>query len=1237
MADEVERVEYVFEGDVSSLRTASQTAIEMLSKYSDTMKKASSADAFTASQRSTKSMQASINRLTKDVSKMQAKLKGVGDVKLPTGSSASKAMTDTLKTLNSQMVQLSSVDTVTTKTLTGFRTELEGIRSRLQENSAQVDRLVASEQRFQTVLEAVQSKATSFKDSMTSMKSQLSGVFDPVSNKLKTFSTSFDSIGAKVQAFKDKATTSFGRVSQLASAVASAFRRVSQDTDTADSTASRLARTHGVLSSSLSKLSSMFKRETTEIQNEKDKLKSKTPTLKETTSLHSRLSQTLKNLGNSFTKESRNSSVFGRSMKSLGSSSGVLKKAFQALAGVQIADWFAQGTQSAIDYIENVNLFNVAMGESVEAGHAFVKQMQEVYGMDPSNLYRYAGYFYQLTDAIGMSDRASSVLSLSLTKASNDIASLFNVPIEQVVENLASGMQGMSRAVRKYGMDIRATTLQETAATYGLTQQVETMSEANRMALRYITMMNQVTNALNQVTTDTKGATVTLGDFAATIETPANQLRIFKEQISQLGRAIGNFFVKPLGVAIAYINGFVMALRMVLNFVAQTIGILKGGISKVDTSGTDEAAASVGGIGSAASDAAKKLKDLTAPFDELNVLQDTTDLGDIGGGGGGGTDDVLDPELEEALANLELKLENIRMKANEVRDAMLEFLGFNVDAGEIISWDPEKFENNLINKFPQWTQTIQSAFAHWSEIVEGFKAVFDAMGVVIDKVKEKLLNFFRIFINDETVSKFIDELGPRLQQLAEWIREHSDLLANLIIILGSLWAAFALFSGISQLIQPLVTFITTCSSALAPFAAVIAVATAVIGTIALLYTNSETFANSFNNLVKSFKTGLNTMLDSIKKLFTTIWESLQRLWEEHVQPMLEQTGEALAPVLDTISVLWTYVSQVISDAVGLIEKLWVSVLEPVFGAVIDTIGNIMEVIGILWDEAIGPIVENVASSVVDLWESTLQPIIQNIIEIIGGIIEIVLALWNNVLMPVIEWLVKILGPTLGSLINTIWNIVSNLFKLIGGVIKDLLTSLKGVIDFIAGVFTGDWKRAWKGIVNIFVGIGNLIIGVFENVVNFVIDLINGMISLIYNAVRTLINTVLSAVEAIADVLGYNLNIRITAPPPRIGHLNIGRIPAMANGGVVTAPTYAMIGEGRYDEAIIPLGDSPQMQDLVQKIADEVSKERTPSNGNSDNPVEVRVFIGDREWDAFTYQSARRGEKLVGAQPVTIGG
>ena len=97
MASETERVEYVFEGDIKSLRTATQTAMNLLNKYSDTMRRTSSTEGFRASKKSTQSMNASINKLTKDVDKMQAKLKSVGDVKLPSGSSAAKAMGSTMQ------------------------------------------------------------------------------------------------------------------------------------------------------------------------------------------------------------------------------------------------------------------------------------------------------------------------------------------------------------------------------------------------------------------------------------------------------------------------------------------------------------------------------------------------------------------------------------------------------------------------------------------------------------------------------------------------------------------------------------------------------------------------------------------------------------------------------------------------------------------------------------------------------------------------------------------------------------------------------------------------------------------------------------------------------------------------------------------------------------------------------------------------------------------------------------
>lgn len=1041
MADNTEDVKYSFQGDVKSLKQATETAIQLLDSYQKVVAKAVTDGKFSASAKSTQTFNNAINKTTKDVEKMAAKLKKVGDVKMPTGSDASKAFESTMATVAKQMDAISNATKVTTKDLTQLKTELNATRTALTGTAPQVDKLVSSEQRFQNVLGVVDTKAKQVRATMETMKSKMGSTFDPITNRVKSLSGVFDNIKAKIQSFKDRAAESFSRVGTLASTVASAFRRTSTEADKGDASSGRFAK-------ALEKVSNAFSK----LKNGANKVGSLFGTL-------------LTKLGSLSTQASRTNTSF----KNLHSTTNLLSKAFVALTGVKIGDWLADATKQSISYIENLNLFTVAMGDAVEEGTAFVNTMQELYGMDPSNLMRYAGNFYQLATAIEMPDAAATNLSLVLTKASNDIASLFNMDIETVFENMSSGMQGMSRAVRKYGMDIRTSTLQTEAAALGITAQVESMSEANRMGLRFLTMMKQASNAS--------------GDFARNIETPANQLRIFREQMSQLGRAIGNFFIGPLGTAISYINGFIMALRTILTFIADMIGIVTGFSNSFDPSGADEEADAIAGVGDAAGAAAKKMKGLIAPFDELNVLQDNTQGG--GGGGGGFGSELMDPRIADAIAQMEYKFEEIEMRANRVRDAILEFLGFKVDMGQIISWDPAVLGENLIEKFPQQAKTML--------------------------------------------------------------------------------------------------------------------------------------------------TSLQPIFGAITGLFSNVWQGIQELWALHIQPMLKQTGDALAPVLDTIAVLWSYASQIIASAITLISNLWTSVLQPVLGAVFDAIGNIMMIIGTLWSEILGPVIEYIGAGIYALWYTTLQPIIQHVIEIVGGVIEIVLALWNNVLAPIINWLVTVLGPSIQNLVKTIWDIISGLFKSIGGVIDGLLTALQGVIDFLAGVFAGDWERAWKGIVNIFIGLANGIISAFEFCVNAVIGLINGMISLVHNAVVALINSILDAISGIASLLGFDLDLRITAPPPAIPMQSWGRIPELATGGVVFSPTYAMIGEGAYSEAVIPLDDSPQMQDLIQKIADAVDKDKP------DTPVNVHVYIGDEEFDAYTYKASERGKQKVGAQPVKTGG
>lgn len=86
----------------------------------------------------------------------------------------------------------------------------------------------------------------------------------------------------------------------------------------------------------------------------------------------------------------------------------------------------------------------------------------------------------------------------------------------------------------------------------------------------------------------------------------------------------------------------------------------------------------------------------------------------------------------------------------------------------------------------------------------------------------------------------------------------------------------------------------------------------------------------------------------------------------------------------------------------------------------------------------------------------------------------------------ITWL-QSKSPLLASIFQTYGKFVSDVCKNI----KDIL---KGVIDFIVGVFTGDWTKAWEGVTEIFKGIWNNIVAIIEAAINFIIDGINLLIS-----------------------------------------------------------------------------------------------------------------------------------------------
>lgn len=388
-------------------------------------------------------------------------------------------------------------------------------------------------------------------------------------------------------------------------------------------------------------------------------------------------------------------SGFSQLSKGIAGANGELRTFSNLLgigAGAGIGYMLSESAKGASDMIEASNLFNQVMKQNVETGNKWVATLSEMSGMDITNLKSITGLFYEMGAAVDMPSEAASKLSQDLTELSLDISSLFNVDLDTVTNNITSGIRGMSRAVVKYGMDIRASTVEAFArTTYGITEQYETMNETNRVILRYLLMLKQAEDAN--------------GDLSRTIEQPANQLRVFKQQVIGFGREFGRFIISIIEPALPVLNGIAMALRNITKFVADFLGMWSGEAASATTSNTEDIATGISGIGDSASGATKSLKKFLAPFDELNIISDN--MKSSGSGGSAADYGIADPRLLQALDEAETKFGKIEMAAHKVRDAVLEFFGFeyvfdqegNID--EYIRMIPGEFADSLAKAFKQ--------------------------------------------------------------------------------------------------------------------------------------------------------------------------------------------------------------------------------------------------------------------------------------------------------------------------------------------------------------------------------------------------------------------------------------------------------------------------------------------------------------------------------------------------------
>lgn len=382
----------------------------------------------------------------------------------------------------------------------------------------------------------------------------------------------------------------------------------------------------------------------------------------------------------------------------------------------KIGSWITQSN----DYIENLNLFTASMGKYAEEAQNYAETVGEIMGIDPSDWMRNQGVFNTLAVGFGVASDRASLMSKNLTQLGYDLSSFFNISIEESMQKLQSGLAGELEPLRRIGFDLSKAKLEAIAADKGITMLYDDMDQAQKSQLRYYAMMTQVT--------------VAHGDMARTLEAPANALRIFKAQLIQLSRAIGNIFIPLLNNVLPYMIAFTKAAREIAQAVAEFFGFA---LPEIDYSGIEQIAGDAEDTANNIDDATKaagKFKRMLLGIDELNVLPDKNEGRGSGAGNGGIWKDFELPEYDFLADAMNERVDKIFAKLKPgikwIQDHLKQII---VTVGLIgagfLAW---KFTKAFSRIFFKVVDILTNPRINWAHIGKGIGITMTLVGFTIE-------------------------------------------------------------------------------------------------------------------------------------------------------------------------------------------------------------------------------------------------------------------------------------------------------------------------------------------------------------------------------------------------------------------------------------------------------------------------------------------------------------------------
>lgn len=733
-----------------------------------------------------------------------------------------------------------------------------------------------------------------------------------------------------------------------------------------------------------------------------------------------------------------NRNGFDRQMSGIQS---LAKKAGAALAGAfaikKLADFGKSCLELGSDLSEVQNVVDVTFPAMAQQVEDFAKSAMNSFGLSETMAKQYTGTFGAMAKAFGFAEQQAYEMGSTLTGLAGDVASFYNITQDEAYTKLKSVFTGETESLKDLGVVMTQTALDAYAMANGFGKTTAQMSEAEKVALRYSFVQNQLNAAA--------------GDFSRTSGSWANQVRILKLQFDSLRASIGQGLINILTPAIQAVNalmGRLVALANAFKGFTELItgkkseeGNLKGlgnsaqaaGAGLSDAAGNAQNLAdNTSGVGEAAKKAAKEMKALMG-FDAINKLAEPPDVEtgdtagspapDIGGTGigTGAADFGKLAEGETVVDKLTGKLKKLIDRGKEL--ARIFGKGFKIGFG-----DGEKNIKSIKNHINGIGKSLKKIFMD-GDVAKSAGRLMESIAENAGKAAGAFTKIGLTIANNLAggIDKYLkgskDFLKKRLVGIMDVSADIADLFGNICKDIADIFSAFSNNDGKTITASMIGIFADAWIGSKELTARAVRSVMSVIGKI--IGENKRDIKKAIENTLLP----IAKVAESLHGLVKDAFEKMLKAYEEYVEPAAEKIGRGLSDI---------------------------------FKSMLDA-----------YNEYLSPVIGWIADRFSKLVTEYVQPLIDAFLEFAGKAIGAIAGLWEY-LSPFITWFIEDFAKKASLEIEGIWNAVEGAAKIIADSVKTTFQVLSGLIDFITGVFTGDWELAWSGVKKIFESVSEFI-------------------------------------------------------------------------------------------------------------------------------------------------------------------